>query len=126
MMLREHALEQVLVPDDNTFRGLMPTKTSVKIGRILMRNAKWSVVSLGFMAVIAVAADDVGAVDKSRAAALPPKGYICCRATAPIRIDGRLDEDAWKLAPWTDDFVDIQGDARPQPRFRDSSQDALG
>ena len=117
-MPREHALEQVLVPDDNTFRGLMPTKTSVKIGRILMRNAKWSVVSLGFMAVIAVAADDVGAVDKSASSSPAPKGYICCRATAPIRIDGRLDEDAWKLAPWTDDFVDIQGDARPQPRFR--------
>ena len=37
---------------------------------------------------------------------------------APIQIDGRLDDDAWKTAPWTDLFVDIEGDARPRPRFQ--------
>jgi Carbohydrate family 9 binding domain-like len=30
----------------------------------------------------------------------------------------RLDDDAWKAAPWTDVFVDIQGEARPWPRFQ--------
>ena len=39
-------------------------------------------------------------------------------AQAPIQIDGRLDEDAWKTAPWTDPFVDIEGDVRPRPRFQ--------
>ena len=48
----------------------------------------------------------------------PPKGYVCGRAQAPILVDGRLDEESWKLAPWTDDFVDIQGDLKPRPRFR--------
>jgi hypothetical protein len=47
-----------------------------------------------------------------------PKGYVCYRASGPIRIDGRLDEAAWKSAPWTDWFVDIEGDAKPQPRYR--------
>jgi predicted metalloprotease with PDZ domain len=47
-----------------------------------------------------------------------PKGYVCYRATAPIQIDGRIDEDAWKTAPWTDPFVDIEGDVRPRPRFQ--------
>ena len=47
-----------------------------------------------------------------------PKGYVCYRARTPIQIDGRLDEDAWKAAPWTDAFVDIQGDVRPRPRFQ--------
>jgi Carbohydrate family 9 binding domain-like len=36
----------------------------------------------------------------------------------PVVIDGRIDEGSWKLAPWTDDFVDIEGDAKPRPRFR--------
>jgi Carbohydrate family 9 binding domain-like len=47
-----------------------------------------------------------------------PRGYVCYRAQAPIQIDGRLDEDAWKAAPWTDAFVDIEGNLRPRPRFQ--------
>src|SRR5438034_51297 len=47
-----------------------------------------------------------------------PKGYVCYRARGPVRIDGQLDDDAWNAAPWTDDFVDIEGDIRPRPRFR--------
>jgi hypothetical protein len=48
----------------------------------------------------------------------PPKGYVCCRANPALTIDGRLDDAAWGHAPWTDDFVDIEGDRRPKPRFR--------
>ena len=47
-----------------------------------------------------------------------PKGYVCYRAGGPVTIDGRLDKSVWKAVPWTDDFVDIEGDARPRPRFR--------
>ena len=48
----------------------------------------------------------------------PPKGYVCTRARTPVAVDGRLDDDAWKDAPWTDDFVDIEGSKKPRPRFR--------
>jgi hypothetical protein len=48
----------------------------------------------------------------------PPKGYVCYRASRPIRVDGRLDDKDWESAPWTDAFVDIEGDVRPRPRFR--------
>ncbi len=44
-----------------------------------------------------------------------PRGYVCLRAAAPPVIDGRLDDDAWRDAPWTDVFVDIEGDLRPKP-----------
>lgn len=47
-----------------------------------------------------------------------PRGYVCGRARASIVVDGRPDDESWSLAPWTDDFVDIEGDARPRPRFR--------
>lgn len=47
----------------------------------------------------------------------PPKSYLCYRATEPIEINGRLDKSVWQVAPWTDWFVDIEGDLRPLPRL---------
>jgi hypothetical protein len=58
------------------------------------------------IAVFLVAADDA------------PRSYDCPRAAAPVQIDGRLDDPVWQLARWTEDFVDIQGDVKPAPRFR--------
>ncbi len=46
-----------------------------------------------------------------------PKRYRCTRAAGPILIDGRLAEPAWRQATWTEAFVDIEGAARPRPRF---------
>lgn len=45
-----------------------------------------------------------------------PRGYVALRTAAPLAIDGRLDDAAWAAAPWTDLFVDIEGDAKPRPR----------
>ena len=47
-----------------------------------------------------------------------PLAYTCHRTTKPIQIDGRLDDPAWQQAPWTTDFVDIEGYSKPRPRFR--------
>jgi hypothetical protein len=55
--------------------------------------------------------------DKTTSATAKPKRYVCRHAAGPIAIDGRLDDSAWVNAPWTDDFVDIEGDAKPKPRF---------
>lgn len=44
-----------------------------------------------------------------------PKTYTCYRAEKSIVIDGRLNEQAWKKAVWTDAFVDIEGDKKPLP-----------
>lgn len=41
--------------------------------------------------------------------------YVAYRATDSIVVDGTLDESSWTLAPWTDSFVDIEGDRRPPP-----------
>jgi hypothetical protein len=51
-------------------------------------------------------------------AAIIPKGYVCVRTTAPPTIDGVMNDRAWHQAAWTDDFVDIEGSAKPHPRFR--------
>jgi len=51
-------------------------------------------------------------------AAPHPRGYVCYRAPSPVTVDGRLDDPAWAAAPWSDPFVDIEGDGKPKPRFR--------
>lgn len=47
-----------------------------------------------------------------------PRHYLCQRARTPLAIDGRLDDAAWQDAPWTDTFVDIEGDAKPRPKYK--------
>jgi len=42
---------------------------------------------------------------------------VCGRAPEAPRIDGRLDKPFWAGAAWTDAFVDIEGDAKPAPRY---------
>jgi hypothetical protein len=49
---------------------------------------------------------------------ITPRQYLCYRAGGPVKFDGKLDDPAWKNAPWSEDFVDIEGDVRPRPRFR--------
>ncbi len=48
----------------------------------------------------------------------PPR-YVCVHTASPLRIDGDLGKPAWQSAPWTDDFVDIEGTQnRPAPAQR--------
>ena len=49
---------------------------------------------------------------------LIPRGYVCGYAATAPELDGKLDDAAWSQAPWTEDFVDIEGPSKPKPRFR--------
>lgn len=51
------------------------------------------------------------------ALAADPLHYVAPRAPSPVKIDGLIDAQ-WTAAPWTTDFVDIEGAAKPKPRFR--------
>lgn len=55
---------------------------------------------------------------QGRMEAITPRTYLCHYVSTPIVIDGKIGDPGWTNAPWTADFVDIQGDARPKPRFR--------
>ncbi len=46
------------------------------------------------------------------------KRYRAPRLAAPTTLDGKLDKQPWIKCPWSDDFVDIEGDAKPKPRHR--------
>jgi len=54
--------------------------------------------------------------------AFAPFEYVCRRAAGPIKVDGRLDEASWADADWTEVFGDIEGPAKPAPRFRTRAQ----
>lgn len=72
-----------------------------------MKKASATALCAVFSAAIAAAAE-----------APEPLSYECLRASSPIHIDGKLDDAAWQEAPWTSDFVDIEGDGKPRPKFR--------
>jgi hypothetical protein len=48
----------------------------------------------------------------------PPRGYVCYRATGPLAINGKLNDDAWAAVPWSEPFRDIEGDKKPDPPLR--------
>ena len=77
-------------------------------------------IALGAAVILSLRADlHAGyAEDWARMKDITPRGYVCRHTPTPVTIDGRLEDSAWKSASWTDYFVDIEGAARPRPRFR--------
>jgi hypothetical protein len=47
-----------------------------------------------------------------------PRTYVAGFVIAPPVIDGQIDDRAWHRAPWTENFVDIEGQHKPTPKFR--------
>ncbi|HIK93820.1 MAG TPA: DUF4440 domain-containing protein [Planctomycetes bacterium] len=86
---------------------------------LMVLRSTMSVVALGFLLwpLMDSEAYADSAEDWARMRTIQPKGYVCYRARQSVNVDGRLDDDVWQSAPWTDDFVDIEGDAKPRPRF---------
>jgi cellulose/xylan binding protein with CBM9 domain len=46
-----------------------------------------------------------------------PENYICYYTDQPIVINGKLSDRPWRVTEWTNEFVDIEGDLKPRPRF---------
>jgi len=46
------------------------------------------------------------------------RGYVCNRTIAPPKVDGKLDDEVWKSAAWSEDFDDIEGGKKPKPAHR--------
>lgn len=47
-----------------------------------------------------------------------PFAYACPHIAEDFALNGKIDHPAWQSAPWTADFIDIQGDHMPKPWFR--------
>ncbi len=65
----------------------------------------------------AVLASVTSLADQAPATLTSPLAYTCHYTAHPPKLDGKLDDAVWDLAPWTTDFVDIEGAAKPEPRF---------
>lgn len=46
-----------------------------------------------------------------------PQTYVCYYTGKAVAIDGELNDSAWSHALWTNLFVDIEGQLKPNPRF---------
>jgi hypothetical protein len=81
------------------------------------------ILSVGVLLVVSFAASAIplARVPEPKVA-FAPFEYVCRRAAGPITVDGRLDEAAWADADWTEVFGDIEGPAKPAPRFRTRAQ----
>jgi ketosteroid isomerase-like protein len=77
---------------------------------------KIAVVVLAIIATFGRA--DEAAIDWDKMKAITPRGYVCYRADAAPKIDGKLDDAGWQSAPWTEEFQDIEGPTKPKPRHR--------
>jgi len=49
---------------------------------------------------------------------ITPRGYVCYKTGVPIVIDGKLDDPAWRTAPLTEYFIDIEGNVKTRPWLR--------
>jgi hypothetical protein len=65
--------------------------------------------------VAAVAMYAIAVTSTQQNAFRHPRGYVSYRAATAIAIDGKLDDAPWQGAPWSEAFVDIEGDVKPRP-----------
>lgn len=72
---------------------------------------RWPLVAVLPLLMVAAPSSQAGRGDAH------PRGYVAYRAATAITVDGRLDDPAWRDAPWSDLFVDIEGGLRPKPRL---------
>src|SRR5690606_4157621 len=49
---------------------------------------------------------------------LEPRNYIAYKATEKLIIDGQGDDTSWQKAPWSQDYIDIEGKKVPDYRTR--------
>ena len=71
--------------------------------------------SLNFLATPFLGADTREDWEKMRK--ITPLNYVATKTAGRIKIDGKLDDRAWKNARWSAPHSDIEGEAKPKPRF---------
>ena len=111
--------------DGLPFRGAanrLPVDCDIRSINVVLPMAKSNPVVFALALIVLLLTTATTRADSAenwaRMRSIQPRGYVCYRTDAPVRVDGKLDDDAWKAVPWTHDFVDIEGNSKPPPRFR--------
>ncbi len=84
----------------------------------MMTGTAWKLLAAGLFLAMAVGCTQRKPIDDHPPSLPQPREYECYRAGGPVEIDGRIDDAAWTQAPWTEPFVDIEGAAKPKPRYQ--------
>ena len=42
-----------------------------------------------------------------------PRSMVVYKSLQPLIIDGLADEESWERAPWSEPFIDIEGELEP-------------
>jgi len=48
----------------------------------------------------------------------PVRNYVVYRAPEEIVVDGKAVEKSWNLAEWSEEFMDIEGGNKPEPKHK--------
>ena len=46
-----------------------------------------------------------------------PRTYVCYKTSTPMLVDGKLNDPGWVNAKWSESFVDIEGNLKPDPFY---------
>ncbi|MEE2658803.1 MAG: carbohydrate-binding family 9-like protein [Candidatus Latescibacterota bacterium] len=76
------------------------------------------IIVLSWILQLGATVSEAQEVDVDYLTSIEPHRYVAARTTGHLQIDGALDEPSWQRAVWTEAFVDIEGERRPEPRFR--------
>ena len=66
---------------------------------------------------VAPSGDHVQPVDAATQLPPDPRVYDASQVVSPPVIDGALNDEAWRDAPWTEPFIDIRGEEWPKPTW---------
>ncbi|WP_247679907.1 carbohydrate-binding family 9-like protein [Chitinophaga polysaccharea] len=106
---------RTLVPYNGVFKMKNETRCRRQTGRSL--TSKMAAGMVGLMLAGTASSAQIFS-DAFRPFTGVPRHYVCYQTTDSIQIDGNITEGAWEKAPWSEDFKDIEGDAKPAPRLR--------
>ncbi|MGH8638971.1 MAG: carbohydrate-binding family 9-like protein [Burkholderiales bacterium] len=70
-------------------------------------------VALAVIGLAATAATSLMPRQDFEALPFNPRRTVCYRASAPIDVDGKLDDAPWRAVAWSELFVDIDGRRKP-------------
>jgi len=102
--------------------ALAPMPAALAALTLAFMPAVLAVLALAFMPAV-LPLRHAGAVAQLSAVPAPriswePRVYVCQKTAGQPVIDGSIADAEWRTAPWTADFVDIEGQRRPAPNLR--------
>jgi hypothetical protein len=86
--------------------------------RTLVQETRSDPLIVALLAIVLAPAPQPASQPQFDALPFAPRRAICHRAPSPMTVDGRLVEDGWRAAAWSEPFIDITGQGQPAQATR--------